>query len=53
MNALLKKLETKKKSFSLLRRRLKWPLMEKETTQAILQIERHKSLFNLALTADQ
>lgn len=56
MSALLKRLDTKKQHFSLLARlkfKLKWPLVEKETTQAILQIERHKSLFNLALTADQ
>lgn len=56
ISALLRKLETKKKPFGPLSRlkfKFKWPLMEKETTQAILQIERHKSLFNLALTADQ
>lgn len=52
MKALEVKLEPKKglrKAF----RRLKWPLKEKETLQAIAQIERYKSLFNLALTTDQ
>lgn len=32
--------------------RLKWPLQETETSQIIAQIERHKSLFNLALGTD-
>lgn len=32
---------------------LKWPLKETETTQIISRIERHKSLFIFALTADQ
>lgn len=52
----MKDLQSKLKPKSGLRkvfRRLKWPLKEKETAQAISQIERHKSLFNLALTADQ
>lgn len=32
---------------------LKWPLKEKDTAQFISRIERHKSLFVFALTADQ
>lgn len=32
---------------------LKWPLKEKEISQYVLRIERHKSLFIFALTADQ
>lgn len=33
--------------------RFMWPLKEKDTLQYIAQIERHKSLFIFALTADQ
>lgn len=32
---------------------LMWPLKEKETMKHISQLERHKGLFALALTADQ
>lgn len=32
---------------------IKWPLSEKETMQFISRIERHKSLFMLALDTDQ
>lgn len=32
---------------------LVWPLKEKETMQYISRIERHKSIFTFALTADQ
>ncbi|KAH0603796.1 uncharacterized protein H6S33_007455 [Morchella sextelata] len=32
---------------------MKWPLEEKETTQHIARIERHKTLFMFALQADQ
>lgn len=32
---------------------LKWPLKDTETAQFISRIERHKSLFMLALTVDQ
>lgn len=31
---------------------LTWPLKEKETAQLLARIERHKSLFTFALTAD-
>lgn len=33
--------------------RLKWPLRERETVEFVLRIERHKSLFGLAIDADQ
>lgn len=33
--------------------KLKWPLKEKETAQCIVRVERHKTLFIFALTADQ
>lgn len=36
-----------------LMRGLMWPFDENETLQLISRIERHKSLFNLALTIDQ
>ena len=34
-------------------RALKWPLKSKEIDKVVAVIERHKSLFELALTADQ
>lgn len=33
--------------------RLKWPLNQKETSECFLRIERHKSLFILALSLEQ
>jgi hypothetical protein len=31
---------------------LKWPLKEQETNQNVSRLERHKTLFAIALTAD-
>lgn len=53
LKTLQSKLSAKPKGrFRTWAKRLKWPLQEKETLHVISQIERFKSLFTLALTAD-
>lgn len=46
------KLKPRKRTLNWIHR-CKWPLQEKETGVVIARIERHKSLFTLALTTDQ
>ncbi|KAH8146656.1 uncharacterized protein LAJ45_09339 [Morchella importuna] len=54
LNAVISKLESASKTgFRGSVERLKWPLQEAETMQHISRIERYKSLFIFALSADQ
>lgn len=52
LKELQQKLKPPRKGFAGLIKRAKWPLKKEETMQYVARVERHKSLFIFALTAD-